>query len=235
MTLGDQDRVGALFQHQAVQDWLLNPQFGALLVHGNGRREEPISPTSATCALLIHVFSKKLLFPTLYWFCGLHTSGCTGGPIGMLRSLICQLVCLSCCRCSTDDQLGLDTQDLRKLLKLFRRLLRRSSGAVPVICILDGVSFYETRHQREDLCKLLGELASIANSTPPTMILLFTSPIRTTHISRETKMAQLLTVAEVPEYVNGAKQGLNSRQVLASTETRARKMSESLGSNGKSS
>ncbi|KAL8823067.1 MAG: hypothetical protein Q9191_006209 [Dirinaria sp. TL-2023a] len=233
MTLADQDRVGAMVEHKEMQGWLLNPLFGALLVHGNSRRYDPFSPTSVACALLIHVFWKKLSFPTLYWFCGLHSHGAGGNPLGMLRSLICQLLCLSCCRCSMDDQNDLDTQDLKKLLDLFQRLLRRSSEATPVVCILDGVSYYESRHQCDDTGKIVRELTSLAKSNPPILILLLTSPIRTTYISREPKILQRLTIAEIPDHVSGAKMGLGD-QIISSTETRARKLSESLASGSKS-
>lgn len=234
MTIGDQDRVGAIIQHQQVQDWLLNPQFGALLVHGNGRRHDPVSPTSVACALLIHVFSKKPsekpFFPTLYWFCGLHNHGPGGSPLGMLRSLICQLLCLSCCKCSVDDQIGLDTQNLRKLLKLFQRLLQRSTAVTPVVCILDGISFYESRHQNGNTGKIVRELAKIAESNPPVLILLLSSPQETSYISREPEIARSLTVTEVPHHVSGTKQGFDKRQIMLSAERRARKLSESLGS-----
>ena len=232
MTLGDQDRVGATISHQEMQDWLLNPRFGALLIHGNGRRYDPVSPTSVTCALLIHVFWKKLFFPTLYWFCGLHSHGPSGNPLEMLRSLICQLLCLSCCRCSIDDQDDLDTQDLKRLLELFQRLLRRTSEVTPVVCILDGVSYYESRHQNEDTGKIVRELASLAGSNPPILILLLTSPIRTSYISHEPKIAQRLTITEIPDHVGGPRQGLDS-QIISCTEGRARKLSESLGSGTK--
>lgn len=230
MTLGDQNRVGAVIQHQAVQQWLLNPLFGALLIHGNGRRPDPIAPTSVACALLVHIFSKKLYFPTLYWFCGLHDSGTHGNPLKMLRSLICQLLCLSSCRCDSDDQTGLDTQNVGKLLKLFRKLLRRSSGAGPAVCILDGVSYYERRHQSDDMANIISELASLTKSNPPTLLLFLTSPMRTSHISRQAGKEQDLVVTEIPDHISGPKQGLNSRQIMSSTETRARKLSESLGS-----
>ncbi|KAL8935197.1 MAG: hypothetical protein Q9216_005540 [Gyalolechia sp. 2 TL-2023] len=228
MILGDQDRVEAVIQHPAVENWLLNPRFGGLLVHGNGRRHDAISPASVACALLIHVFSKKLRFPTLYSFCGLHNSGPYGNPLGMLRSLISQLLCLSCCRCSMEDQNELDTQDTKKLLKLFQRLLRRSSGGLPVICIVDGVSFYESRHHSDNVSKIISHLASLARSEAPTFILLLTSPIRTSQISLRPEIAQNLTVTEIADHVSGAKQGLNSRRIMSFTEQRARRLSESL-------
>jgi len=230
MTLGDQDRVGAVIQHQAVQDWLLNPVFGGLLVHGNGRRHDSVSPTSVACALLIHIFSKKLFLPTLYWFCGLHSVGPSGSPLGMLQSLVCQLLCLPCCRCSIGDEDSLVTRDVGKLLMLFRRLLRSLSGGPPIVCILDGLSFYERRHQTEETGRIVGELTSLTLSSPPKLILLLASPIRTSYISRKPEIAQNLTITEVPYHISGAKQGLDSHQIMTSTETTARRLSESFGS-----
>lgn len=226
MTLGDQDRIAAMIQHQKVQDWLLNPLFGGLLVNGNGRRHDPIAPTSVACALLIHLFSRKLLFPTVYWFCGLHKSGPNGNALGMLRGLVYQLLYLSCCRCSSRDQSKVDTQDLDKLLKLFRRLLRRSASRFPIVCIIDGLSYYESRHQNKSTSKIVSELASLAKLNPPKLILLLTSPIRTSYISRERDIVRDITIAEVPDHVSGVKQGFNSSKLMSDTEKTARGLSE---------
>lgn len=228
MTLDDQDRVGAIVDHQAVTDWLLDPRFPALLVHGNGRRHDPIAPTSVACALLIHVFSKKLHFPTLYWYCGLHDSGSRGNPLSMLKNLICQLLSLSCCVCSMGDQLGLDTQDFAKLMRIFVRLLRRSSLVAPVVCILDGISFYEARHQRVETSKFVDELAGLARSDPSVLLLFLTSPLRTNYIIQRPEMAPELIVAEIPDHVSGYKQGLNTRLIVSTTEIKANARLESL-------
>lgn len=228
MTLDDQDRVGAIVDHQAVTDWLLDPRFPALLVHGNGRRHDRIAPTSVACALLIHVFSTKLRFPTLYWYCGLHDAGLQGNPSSMLKNLICQLLSLSCCVCSLDDQLGLNTQDFAKMIKLFVRLLRSSSLVAPVVCVLDGISFYEARHQRVETSELVEVLAGLAQSEPTVLLLLLTSPLKTNCISQRSKKAPKLIVAEIPDHVSGYKQGLNSRHIVSSTEERANARLESL-------
>ncbi|KAL8686212.1 MAG: hypothetical protein Q9224_005519, partial [Gallowayella concinna] len=234
MLLVDQDRVGGVIYHLEVQEWLLNPLFGAILVHGNGRRHDPISSTSVACALLVHIFSKKLpkhlRFPTLYWFCGLHNTGYGGGPLAMLRGLVCQLLCFSCCICSVTDHNGLDVQDPKKLLKLFRRLLRDSSHSGPIMCILDGLSFYEGRHQRDELGKIIRELSNLAKANPPQLFLFLTSPTRTTYVSQEPSIAQDLTVTDVPAHVDGLKQGVNIDQIMSSTASKARKLSESFES-----
>ena len=226
MTLGDQDRAAAIIEHQAVENWLLDPRSAALLVQGNGRRHDPIAPTSAACALLIHVFSKKLHFPTLYWYCGLHSSGSRGNPISMLKNLICQLLSLSCCKCSVDDRTDLGAQDFEDLMRLFVRLIRRSSVNVPVVCVLDGISFYEARHQRKETSRLVDELADLATSDPSVLLLLVTSPLRTMYVAHQSHKAQRFTVAEIPYYVSGANQGLNLGPIIAST---GRKVENNLG------
>ncbi|KAL8876936.1 MAG: hypothetical protein Q9198_004952 [Flavoplaca austrocitrina] len=226
MTLGDQDRAAAIIEHQAVENWLLDPRAAALLVQGNGRRHDPIAPTSVACALLIHVFSKKLHFPTLYWYCGLHSSGSRGNPFSMLKNLICQLLSLSCCKCSVDDRTDLGTQDFEDLMKLFVRLIRRSSVNVPVFCVLDGISFYEARHQRKETSRLVDELADVATSDPSVLLLLVTSPLRTMYVAHHSRNAQRFTVAEIPYHVSGANQGLNLGPIITST---GRKVENNLG------
>ncbi|KAL8953129.1 MAG: hypothetical protein Q9222_001012 [Ikaeria aurantiellina] len=228
MTLVDQDRVGVLIEHPAVQEWMLNPSFGGLLVHGNGRRHDPISPTSVGCALLIHVFLKKLRFPTLYWFCGLNSSGRQADPLDMLRSLICQLICLSCCKCKSEDRGDLDTHDLEKLLQLFKILLRRSSDRLPFVCILDGLSFYESARQSDITGKIVSTLAGLATSEPSILMLLLTSPIRSQYISRQRKIAERVTISELPDHVSGTLQGLNGPDIIAQTEGLGWALSESL-------
>ncbi|KAL8673282.1 MAG: hypothetical protein Q9168_002280 [Polycauliona sp. 1 TL-2023] len=222
MTLGDQDRVAAIVNHRAVTNWLLDTQSAALMIQGNGRRHDAIAPTSIACALLIHVFSKKLHFPTLYWFCGLHRSRSTGNLISMLKNLMCQLLSLSCCVCTEEDQIILDTEDFAQLLKGFMRLVRRSSSGTPVVCILDGISFYETRHQREELGNLVDALARLAKSHSSALLLLLTSPLRANYIAQRPNKTQDLMVAEIPIHVTGTKQGFGSHQLRSLEEIVAR-------------
>jgi hypothetical protein len=229
LPLCDQDRVGVIVQQLTVQKWLLDPNFEGLMIHGNSRRHDPISPASVACAMLIHVFSDKLAFATLYWFCGSRVKGPYGNPLGMIRGLICQLLCSPCCECSVEDHKDFDEQDLNKLLNLFARLLRRSSKMTPVVCIIDGISYYESRHQSDYTCAIIYKLAKLAKAESSILKLLITSPTRTSHIHRDSKIAEKLTIVEVPSHVRGAKQGFDFDGIASSVEIRARRMSESLG------
>ncbi|KAL8806456.1 MAG: hypothetical protein Q9182_001371 [Xanthomendoza sp. 2 TL-2023] len=130
----------------------------------------------------------------------------------------------------SDQDRGLNLQDPKKLLKLFRRLLRDSSHSGPIICILDGLSWYEGRHQRDDLGKIIRELSSLANASPPQLILFLTSPTRTTFIAQEPTIAQNLMVTDVPAHIDGLKQGVSCDLIMSSTTSMARKMSESFRS-----
>ncbi|KAL8658227.1 MAG: hypothetical protein Q9226_001164 [Calogaya cf. arnoldii] len=151
MTLGDQDKVAVIVDHQAVKGWLLEPRFAGLM----------------------------------------------------------------------DDQLDLDAHDFANLMQLFVRLLQRSSQVTPIVCILDGISFYEAQYQRAESCKLVKELAALAGSKSSVLRLLLTSPLRTNYIVRQPEKASELVIAEVSDHVSGAKQGLNLRHVLSTTEKRA--------------
>lgn len=181
---------------------------------------------SVSCAMLIHIFSRKLPFPTLYWFCGSHVKGSDGNPLGMIKSLICQLVSSGCCNCEQEDLTDPSSRDLKWLLKLFTRLLQESSSAAPIVCIIDAISFYERTYQSHDTCKVVRKLAKLADIFSPMFKLLITSPIRTNRIHRESKITDRLVVVEVPIHISGAKQGFNHHEVVSSTQERARKMSE---------
>ena len=229
ITLGDQDRVKVIIEHEAVQHWLRDPTSGGLLLHGNGRRHDPIEPTSIACALLVHVFTTTVYIPTIYWFCGLHLSGPSGSPLAMLQSLTCQLLCLPSCQAALDDQDRLDITDFKKLLKLFLRLLRRSTASTPIVCILDGVSYYESSHQVDHISKIISELASLARSKPPRVLLLLTSPTRTSAISRQPEILENLVTAELLAYMPGFKQGVSFNGIIETAKDAVKRTAENLG------
>ncbi len=87
------------------------------------------------------------------------------------------------------------------------------------MCILDGVSFYEARHHRVHTRKLVVQLADLARSNPLVLRLLLTTPLRTHYITQ--RLGPELMVAEIPEQVGGAKEGLNIPHIISSTEKRA--------------
>ena len=232
--LVDQDRAAAIIKHSAVGEWLIEPKSATLLVHANSRRHEAISSTSVACAMLIHILSDRLPIITLYWFCGSHIRGPDGNALGMMRSLICQLLDISsfAAEYNLDHPVDFDGQDLGELLVLFKRLVWQLRPGTAVFCIIDGISYYEGSQQSIATCTSIRKIVKLMEAESPILKLLITSPTRTSHIHHEPDLSRHLVLVEIPQHVNGPKQGLNHRMTVKSTERRVRRLSESLGPGG---
>ena len=231
--LSDQDRVIAIIQDPVVEEWLLDPEFGAVLIHANSRRHDNISPASAACALFVHTFSNtitqnRLPIITLYWFCGLHSNEPEDGALRLLRSLVCQLLSTGPFDHGFRQMKHFDGQDLGKLLDLFVKLLQQLPEGTAVICIIDGISYYEDSRIRQDTLHMLGRLIKLSRAETPIFKLLIASPTRTGYIHYDPSIEKYLKVVEIPQHVNGAKQGFNHRAVVASTEEKVRRLSKTM-------
>lgn len=211
-------------------------QFNTLLIHANSRRHDPISPASVACAMLVHTFSTTMLdskFPciTLFWFCGSHINGPNDNAAALMRSLICQLLVTNPFDHGFNHIKDFDGQNLGHLLDMFTDLLRQLPSGTAVVCIIDGISFYEDSQLREDTIKTVRRLVKISRVEAPIFKLLLTSPVRTSHVHQEPAIAKHIRVVEIPQHVNGAKQGFNHRAMIMETEQRARRLSTNSGSN----
>ncbi len=210
-SLSDQDRVAAIIEHDAVQDWLLDLDSQAILVHGNCRRDEIVSPTSAATAMLIRELFDKFLEKTskviiLYWFCGLNIHNPHGNILAMVRSFICQLVSAPfTVDIKSHGQVRND--DIEALLDLFLTLLRQLPEGTVVVCFIDGISFYEGDEQQSDTCKVISQLSRMVKSQRIILKLFMTSAKRTSYLLEESTIAKRVEVVEIPQRINGLKQG----------------------------
>jgi len=207
----DQHRVAAIIEHDAVQHWILDLESQALLVHGNCRRDEILSPTSAATAMLIRElfdrFSEKTSKVTLlYWFCGLHITGVHGTVLGMVRSFICQLLSRSFVFDITGHK-DVVNGNLEESLDLYLVLLRQLPEESTVICFIDGVSFYEGSLQQGYLYKVVREVARMVKSERICFKFFMTSPKRTSYLLEDPTIAKRVRVVEMPQHVNGPRQG----------------------------
>ena len=228
----DRDRVTAFIQDPTLEQWLTEAGFGALLVHGNSRRHEVVSPISMACGIIIHLFKNtitrhRMPIITIYWFCGSHTTGSNGGALGLVRSLICQLLAAGPFDQGFKQTKNFESQDLENLLDVFTKLLKQIPEESAVVCVLDGISFYEDSQLRDDTIEVIRKLVKLSSIEEPIFKLLVTSPIRTAYLHKEPGIEKYTTVVEIPQHVNGAKQGLND-EIFASTEHRVRRLSKSL-------
>lgn len=227
LNIKDQDRATAIIVDPFINQWIIETESAALLVHGNGRRHEPISPTSVASAVLVSLFKNQLHFITLQWFCGTYKTGPNGNAGGMMRSLVCQM--LSGASFIYDFELpsSIDGEDLGELLKLFKKLVRRLPARSIVICVIDGISWYEDRRLREGTVKSLRTIVKLMKAEELILKLLLTSPTRTSYITREPALAEDIKVVEIPEYISGVKQGFDHRTVAEGTEGQIQKFSAS--------
>lgn len=229
----DQDRAIAIIQDPVIEEWLIEPGFGALLVHANSRRHESISPASIACAMIIHLFTNTITtnrapIITLYWFCGSHTNGPNGNALGLLQSLVCQILLAGPFDRGFKQTKHFNGQDLGKLLDMFTKLVRQLPEGTAVVCIIDGISCYEDSNLRDDTCKAIKRLVKLSRLEAPIFKVLITSSIRTSHIHKEPGIEKHTLVIDIPQHVNRAKQGFNHRAMVTSTEQKVRRLSKSL-------
>ena len=224
--LADQDRTAAIIQHKSMDRWLKDADSGALLVHGNCRRHDGICPTTIASALLVSFFVKFRNFITLYWFCGSHANGPNCNALGMVQSLICQLLYVSSLEYKLDKQHKSDIKDLKKMLELLKKLLQQVPNDTVVVCIIDGISYYEGQHQHSDTCRTIRRLVRLTRAGEPVLKLLITSPTRTVHVHRESGVEGRVDVIDMPSRVDGAKQGFD-QLVVAAAEQKVRRLSNS--------
>ena len=227
LPLVDQDRAAAIIGHSDVDMWLAERGHGAILVHGNCRRHDGICPTSVVSALLVSTFSKMPTFVTLYWFCGSHISGPNGNALGMMKSLIYQLLNLSDFDFVLEKERKFDGKDLGKLLSLFKKLLQQLPNKTAVVCVIDGISYYEDQSKCEDTCESISKILKLMKADGPMLKLFITSPTRTVRINQNSSIVKRLVVIDIPAHINGSKQGFNHRIAVSSTEEKVRDLCES--------
>ena len=182
----------------------------------NCRRHEIVSPTSVTAALLVNVFSEVPNFATLYWFCGYHISGPNSGALGIMRRFICQLLTFyPIIECDLEESQKFDGKDLEKLCNLFKRIFRQMPNNTVVVCIIDGISYYEDQCHWKETCKVINQLVKLMKAEYPILKLLLTSPTRTSRIHQASGISKYVIVVDIPSHVDGARQGFNHRAVTS--------------------
>jgi hypothetical protein len=153
----------------------------------------------------------------LKWFCGLRTD-C--GPLEVLKSFVGQLLS------KTDLDLSwmkdvwfsaFNPNHPNHLLKLFCRLVKQQmeNCPFPVICIVDGLTFYEDRDRFEDLCDLMRELTTLVDdglADQHIIKILATSPTRSSYGDKRSRLLPQ-EVLDVPEYVDGGNRGISDRDM----------------------
>jgi hypothetical protein len=185
----DVDAIVTIAQGQFYQDWVIEDESTAIFIGGgspilNGRRG---SPTSLLSIDTIKTQEASSRASVIYFFCGEHTSDydILGGPHGMLRSLVCQLLrqCpfkLTFLTPWLRAQLESPATQFRALCVCFRHLINQLADGNAVFCVIDGITFLEKKGWLEDTRKAIDELFDFVQDeeTIPMLKLLITSPVR---------------------------------------------------------
>ena len=178
---------------QARAHWLLsNPQFEhwltaeepqGLLVDGRGDGSKKISPMSYLCALLSLSLQHTEPVVSFTFFCRLHVAEMDPirGPTGLVRSLVRQLLDVQHFHLEfidLDFEEQLRQYDLSSLLDLFHSLFEQMPEDLVLFCVIDGVSFYESAGQIDDLATVISFLVDLTKrrDTGPVFKLLLTTP-----------------------------------------------------------
>ncbi|KUI60968.1 hypothetical protein VP1G_08146 [Cytospora mali] len=183
-------RAEQLIQVSPIQEWLRSPRSSQLLVHGNYDMKRYISGLSLFCTTLIQSVAERApRFLHLTFFCGLHTDSITDrhtGGLALIQSFICQLLC------QFDFSRKLPTSmivkemvqkgDIHELCGLFKQLVNLLPNSVVLVCLIDGILYYEREEFLEDMGHVLVTILRISSeqSTKATVKVLITSPTRTT-------------------------------------------------------
>ncbi|GKZ46987.1 hypothetical protein AbraIFM66951_010160 [Aspergillus brasiliensis] len=176
-----------LLSSEAFLQWIKSPLPQTLLVKGNFNMTGPgrISALSELCATLSLNISKNTNQIVLRTFCGLHEAQDhqNAGPNWLIRSLIAQLLLSG----TVSNLVHIDTRAfaesikshaLRDLCSLFRQLIEQLPKEATVICIIDGISGFESETWRADFFDVLYILnQTVLNQyLKPSFKLLLTTP-----------------------------------------------------------
>jgi hypothetical protein len=176
-----------LLSSQEFLRWIGPSRTETLYVQGNLRvaNSARISALSAVCATLSLNLSKNTDSVVLLFICGLHEASNEpiGGPKGLIRSLIAQLLLagldLKLDFISTRSYFELiKAHDLRSLAQTFRCLIESLPCNLTVVCILDGLTRFESSPWLAELEEVVYTLNEIIRNRVlrPVVKLLVTTP-----------------------------------------------------------
>lgn len=189
----DQARAEQLIRTGQIQEWLTAPTSTQLLVHGNFDRTGFISGLTIFCMSLTTTLAERnSRFIPLTFFCGLHaehmTDTYTGGR-AIIQSFIGQLLQQFDFGSTQMPTMQMDEDKIRRgdvdeLCRLFEALVRALPNFVVLVCLIDGILYYEREEFKEDMAVVLSAILKL--SADETVVVpvkvLITSPIKTTEV-----------------------------------------------------
>lgn len=165
-------QISSLAKTHTFRNWATTSQQPTkVLIHGSFEGAHPIYALSHFCATFLWGVREtspsrvnRRRFSTLAFFCGRHLEGSHAGGLGMIKSLVTQLL-----RQHQFDirhmpmyvHVGLlERGDLRQLRALFVFLLGQIHD-VTIYCVIDGVNHFEGDDHINDMTLVLGFLLNL--------------------------------------------------------------------------
>lgn len=209
------------------QTWILDQRMNRLLVHGDFDTNKSESPFSVLCSKLIQALRSQSGFISLVFFCGCHRAKYNDypGPLNMIRSLIAQVLeqftNIPDTLANDVNLASVDAGEIQHLCTLFVCLVRQLPATTTIICMIDGIQFYEQDQYENDIEVVLGCLLSLADNEDPSVSvrfkILLTSPRPTTRVRRRFQFGiSLLNMASIPSNEQGPSQARLERQLASS-------------------
>ena len=189
----EQARAEHLIQAGQFQEWLTSPDSTQLLVHGNYEGRRLMSGLSLFCTSFVRALTERApRFIHLVFFCGMHEDPDAdkhAGPLAIIQSFICQLLCqfdfgLTAIPVSTVSEVLVRAGNLEALCAVFQALVHRLPRSVVLVCVIDGVVYYERPWFCQDLGVVLVAILRISaeQNTQAAVKVLVTSPTKTTDV-----------------------------------------------------
>ena len=202
-----QSRVQYLMSSTSFARWLWQDQSAFILVDGNEAESlNHVSAMSLAC-LALQDFLKEKSIVVLSFFYGLHTlqSDNLHGVDGLMRSLIAQLLLEG--RAHTDlvqPRTGIfpDVADFSSLLMFFGELIEQVASERMIVCMVDGISCFETLESARDIRLVVRELRDLTRRIGDGRVLkvMVTSPDRCLEIKGEVTQSEHLIL---PQEIGG--------------------------------
>ena len=212
------DRASWVMHSEKLMAWLgQGKKSRALLIHGSSEPFQYTSPLSMFCGHLVGLFAAAKPILILNYFCGLHMGTDPRSNVsGMLVSLIGQLLGQGAHKglhfelsfIDDDDIRSLEKNDIETLCNVFRDLVLQVPDNKFLICIIDGISLYETSDRRNELMyawKRLNRLLTNQN-VKVVLKLLATCPGHSLKL-HDASVMKRGDILRVPDEVDGGRQG----------------------------
>ncbi|KAH6874047.1 hypothetical protein B0T10DRAFT_588237 [Thelonectria olida] len=221
--VAERARAEHLVHTTQIKEWLVSPASSQILVHGNygGRRQ--ISGLTLFCTSLARSLAERApRFLHLVFFCGLHdephADKYTGGR-AMIQSFICQLLCQydfgSVVRASEVNEYLLQLGEIDELCSLFEALVHRLPNSVVLVCLIDGIVYYEREEFMDSMADVLVTLLRISaeQTTQAAVKVLLTSPTKTMEVRQPFPQELILSMESMAWSGTAASKGKLERQL----------------------